>query len=176
MPPGLIVANAFPATLDIRMEFYNATIDLVQRHHVSYQDAIFGVRQMVRESHERQTRTGNLCQHRTDGGVAGSGAPRRGAHDHPGSGQPGEPAVLQLCFGALLLLFTASCVLVVRFINDPARLGTLFTITGVSIVGLVAQMVSLWKQKVTADIVALLAHNLQPGDTRAVIEVLFAKL
>lgn len=45
---GLIVANAFPATLDIRMEFYNATIDLVQRHHVSYQDAIFGVRQMVR--------------------------------------------------------------------------------------------------------------------------------
>jgi hypothetical protein len=45
---GLIVANAFPATLDIRMEFYNAAIDLVQRHHVSYQDAIFGVRQMVR--------------------------------------------------------------------------------------------------------------------------------
>ena len=83
---------------------------------------------------------------------------------------------LYFCFGALLLLFTASCVLVVRFINDPARLGTLFTITGVSIVGLVAQMVSLWKQKVTADIVALLAHNLQPGDTRAVIEVLFAKL
>lgn len=82
----------------------------------------------------------------------------------------------QVCFGALLLLFTASCVLVVKFMNDPTRLGTLFTITGVSIVGLVAQMVSLWKQKVTADIVALLARNLQPGDTRAVIEVLFAKL
>jgi hypothetical protein len=82
----------------------------------------------------------------------------------------------QICFGALLLLFTGSCLLVLKFINDPSRLGTLFTVTGVSMAGLIAQMASLWKQKVTADVVALLARNLQPGDTRAVIEVLFAKL
>ena len=43
-------------------------------------------------------------------------------------------------------------------------------------VGLIAQMVSLWKQKVTADIIAVLARSLQPGDVRGVIEVLFAKL
>jgi hypothetical protein len=42
---GLIIANAFPATLDMRMEFYNAAIDLVQRRHVSYQDAVLGVRE-----------------------------------------------------------------------------------------------------------------------------------
>ena len=82
----------------------------------------------------------------------------------------------QLCFGALLLLFTGSCVLVVTFLNDASRLGTLFTITGVSIAGLITQMVSLWKQKVTADVIAVLARNLQPRDVRAVIEVLFAKL
>jgi hypothetical protein len=82
----------------------------------------------------------------------------------------------QMCFGALLLLFTGSCVLVVRFINDPGRLGVLFTATGISIAGLITQMVSLWKQKVTADVVALLAGNLQPADVRAVIEILFAKL
>ncbi len=82
----------------------------------------------------------------------------------------------QLCFATLLLLFTGSCVLVVNFLNDPGRLGALFTVTGVSIVGLVAQMVSLWKQKVTADIIAVLARSLQPGDVRGVIEVLFAKL
>jgi hypothetical protein len=29
---------------------------------------------------------------------------------------------------------------------------------------------------VTADLIALLARNLQPGDVRGVIEVLFAKL
>jgi len=82
----------------------------------------------------------------------------------------------QLCFAALLLLFIGSCVLVVKFLNDPGRLGALFTITGVSIVGLIAQMVSLWKQKVTADIIAVLARSLQPCDVRGVIEVLFAKL
>lgn len=82
----------------------------------------------------------------------------------------------QLCFAALLLLFTGSCVLVVTFLNDPGRLGALFAVTGVSIVGLIAQMVSLWKQKVTADIIVVLARSLQPGDVRGVIEVLFAKL
>jgi hypothetical protein len=82
----------------------------------------------------------------------------------------------QICFGALLLLFTGSCILVLKFINDPGKLGTLFTVTGLSLVGLIAQMVSLWKQKVTADVLALLARNLQPGDVRAVVEVLFAKL
>lgn len=82
----------------------------------------------------------------------------------------------QLCFAALLLLFTGSCVLVVTFLNDPGRLGALFTVTGVSIVGLIAQMVSLWKQKVTADIIVVLARSLQPSDVRGVIEVLFAKL
>ena len=68
----------------------------------------------------------------------------------------------QLCFGALLLLFTASCALVVHFINDPGRLGTLFAVTGISIVGLVAQMVSLWKQKVTADVRAVLGDAEHP--------------
>jgi hypothetical protein len=45
---GLIIANAFPATLDIRMEFYNAVVDVMQRRQVSYQDAVFAVRQKVR--------------------------------------------------------------------------------------------------------------------------------
>jgi len=36
--------------------------------------------------------------------------------------------------------------------------------------------VSLWKQKVAADIIAVLARNLQPGEVRGVIELLFVKL
>jgi hypothetical protein len=82
----------------------------------------------------------------------------------------------QLCFAAMVILLAGSCLLVVRFIDNPSRLGVLFTVTGVSIAGLVAQMVSLWKQKVTADVVALLARNLAPADVRGVIEILFAKL
>ena len=45
---GLIIANAFPATLDVRMELYNAAVDLAERRQVSYQDAVFGVRQVIR--------------------------------------------------------------------------------------------------------------------------------
>ena len=82
----------------------------------------------------------------------------------------------QLCFAALLLLFTGSCVLVVTFLNDPGRLGALFTVTGVSIVGLIAQMVALRKQKVTADLITILSRSLKQGDVRGVIEVLLAKL
>jgi hypothetical protein len=82
----------------------------------------------------------------------------------------------QLCFAALLLVFTGSCVLVATFLNDPRRLGALFAVTGVSIVGLIAQMVALRKQKVTADLITVLARSLRPGDVRGVIEVLFAKL
>ena len=82
----------------------------------------------------------------------------------------------QVCFGALLIFFTASCGLVVKFMNDPGRLGTLFAVTGIAIVGLIAGMVLLWKQKVTADVLVLLTRHLQPGDLRGVIEILFAKL
>ena len=82
----------------------------------------------------------------------------------------------QVCFLVLLLLFTVSCALVVKFMHDPARLGALFAFTGVSIVALVALMVSLRKQKVTADVVGLLASNLQPADVRGIVEILFAKL
>ena len=43
-PRGQVIDNPFPATLDIGLEFYNATMDLVQRRQIPYQDAIVGVR------------------------------------------------------------------------------------------------------------------------------------
>ena len=110
------------------------------------------------------------------GEAAGPAAPRSDLTHELTEVSRANRVYFQLCFGALLLLFTASCALVVQFMNDPGRLGALFAVTGVSIVGLVAQMVSLWKQKVTADVIAVLARNLQRGDVRGVIEVLFAKL
>ena len=43
-PRGQIIDTPFPATLDLGLEFYNATMDLVQRRQMRYQDAILGVR------------------------------------------------------------------------------------------------------------------------------------
>ena len=45
---GLVIANAFPATLDTRMELYDAAMRLVQHERVSYQDAVFMVRSRLR--------------------------------------------------------------------------------------------------------------------------------
>jgi hypothetical protein len=45
---GLVIANAFPATLDTRMELYDAAMRLVQHDGVSYQDAVFMVRSRLR--------------------------------------------------------------------------------------------------------------------------------
>jgi hypothetical protein len=47
---GLVIANAFPATLDTRMDFYDAAMRLVQHEGVSYQDAVFMVRSRLRRS------------------------------------------------------------------------------------------------------------------------------
>ena len=43
-PRGQIIDNSFPATLDMGLEFYNATMDLMQRRHMRYQDALLGAR------------------------------------------------------------------------------------------------------------------------------------
>jgi len=45
---GLVIANAFPATLQTRMELYDAAMRLVQHEGVSYQDAVFMVRSRLR--------------------------------------------------------------------------------------------------------------------------------
>ncbi|HEX8027485.1 MAG TPA: hypothetical protein VF491_03440 [Vicinamibacterales bacterium] len=82
----------------------------------------------------------------------------------------------QLCFLALLFLFTGSCILIVQFIDEPRRLGAVFAVTGVSIVALIAQMVSLRRQTVTADLIAILARSLEPRQVRGVIEILLARL
>jgi hypothetical protein len=82
----------------------------------------------------------------------------------------------QLCCAALVILFTVSSGLIVRLMNDPGELGALFAFTGISFIVLVACMIWVWKQKVTADVVVLLARHLHEKDIRGVIEVLFNEL
>jgi hypothetical protein len=45
---GLFIGNAFPATLDTRMDLYDAAMRLVQHQGVNYQDAVFMVRSRLR--------------------------------------------------------------------------------------------------------------------------------
>jgi hypothetical protein len=45
---GLVIANAFPATLETRMDLYEAAMRIVEHEGVSYQDAVFMVRSTLR--------------------------------------------------------------------------------------------------------------------------------
>jgi hypothetical protein len=132
----------------------------VQRRQISYQDAVFGVRRTTRANHEHEAGIEAYI-----GGV--QMASQRWQCAEEGALTTGLAAVSldqPAVFPDLLRRFAAA---LHRQLHPgaevhqrPAKLGTLFTVTGLSLVGLIAQMVSLWKQKVTADVLALLARNL----------------
>jgi hypothetical protein len=82
----------------------------------------------------------------------------------------------QICFASVGVLLAGSCALVIAFIDDPGRVGTVFGVTGVTIVGLIGQMIGLWKQKVAADIIVVLARNVPGPEIKPVLDVLLAKL
>ena len=76
-----------------------------------------------------------------------------------------------LCVALLLLLFAGATILVLRSLNKPGQIAGIFGVTGVSFMGIVAQMVRLWKQKVNTDMMLVLAGNMRPQDFKAVVEI-----
>jgi hypothetical protein len=60
----------------------------------------------------------------------------------------------------------------VKYLSNPSVITGIFATSGISITGLVVQMMKFWKVKVNSDIVLVLARNLSPQDTRGVIEIL----
>jgi hypothetical protein len=81
-----------------------------------------------------------------------------------------------ICFAALCLLFVVSGVILVKFIGEPKQLERIYAVTGLSIVGIVAQMVKLWKEKTSADLILVLARRLRPDETRGILEILLKNL
>jgi hypothetical protein len=81
-----------------------------------------------------------------------------------------------ICFGALCILFAASGVILVKYIGEPKRLESIYAVTGLSILGIVAQMVKLWKEKTSADLILVLVRRLQPQDMRGILEILLKNL
>jgi hypothetical protein len=77
-----------------------------------------------------------------------------------------------ICVGMVLVVFLGACVLTVKYLSDPALVVKIFAASGVSIGGLVVQMLKFWKEKVNSDTVLVLARNLSPPDTRAILELL----
>jgi hypothetical protein len=77
-----------------------------------------------------------------------------------------------VCVAFLVVLFAGSCYVIIHFIDKPKDAAAVFGVTGISFTGLIAQMSSLWKKKVTSDMLLVLAGQLQPSDLKGIVDVL----
>lgn len=82
----------------------------------------------------------------------------------------------QFCFALLVVLFLGCGALVIYFLNEPSKAGVIFGITGLSFLGIIAQMLKLWKQKVASDLTLALAGALPPSQLLTALETILKQL
>lgn len=105
------------------------------------------------------------------GGVrARSGAPRPSLRDDLQTIARGNGFWFSCCFAAALGVFGLAVWFAVVLRDNPAQLTAVSTASGVTIVGALSAMTSLWKQKVRADLLFTLSSQLTPDLMSAVLE------
>jgi hypothetical protein len=77
-----------------------------------------------------------------------------------------------VCVAFLLVIFSGACYLIAHFMDKPQSAAAIFSITGVSFAGITTQMISLWKKKVSSDMLLVLAGQLRPADLKGITDVL----
>ena len=80
------------------------------------------------------------------------------------------------CFVSLVLLFVGCIALVFNFLNEPSKAGAVFGVTGLSFLGVIAQMLKLWKQKVASDFTLALAGSLPAQQLLTALETILKQL
>jgi hypothetical protein len=81
-----------------------------------------------------------------------------------------------ICFAAVLVVLAGAGVITVRYLNSPSTIRTIFGVLGISITALTVQLTSLWKQKVSADLLAVLARNVDENQLKGLLDTLVARL
>jgi hypothetical protein len=81
-----------------------------------------------------------------------------------------------VCFAVVLLILAGAAAITLRYLDSPDTIRAIFGVLGISITALTIQLTSLWKQKVSADLLAVLARNFDEDQLKTVVEALLAKL
>jgi hypothetical protein len=81
-----------------------------------------------------------------------------------------------VCFGAVLMILAGAAAITLRYLDSPDTIRTIFGVLGVSITALTVQLTSLWKQKVSADLIAVLARNFDSDQMKVIVDALLTKL
>ncbi len=82
----------------------------------------------------------------------------------------------RICFGAVLLVLVGAAVITLRYLDSPATIRAIFGVLGISITALTVQLTSLWKQKVSADLLVVLTRNVDEDQLKRILDFLLAKL
>jgi hypothetical protein len=81
-----------------------------------------------------------------------------------------------LCFAAVWVVFIGAAAIAVRYLDSPDRIRTIFSVLGISITALFGQMTSLWKQKVKADMLLVLARQIPEAELKSIVDALLRDL
>jgi cytochrome c biogenesis protein CcdA len=81
-----------------------------------------------------------------------------------------------VCFAAVAIVFGLAIWFVLRLQDDPRQLTAVSAASGVSVMGAVTLLVSMWARKNKADMLAALVPNLDEDALRAVCETLLKQL
>jgi hypothetical protein len=82
----------------------------------------------------------------------------------------------RLCVGALVVIFSACCVLLYVYRDNTLIMTGLFTVTGISFATITPQMLSFWRERFRTDTVLILARQLPPSETLQMIQLLMADI
>lgn len=76
----------------------------------------------------------------------------------------------------VVIVFILSLVLIMKFLSDPGKVQTIFSISGVSVMGLIIYMTKLWKDKVNTDMLLILISTLDKEMINPILVSLINKL
>ena len=81
-----------------------------------------------------------------------------------------------ICFAAVLVVLAGAGLITVRYLDSPSTIRTIFGVLGISITALTVQLTSLWKQKVSADLLVVLARNVDESQLKGLLDTLVSRL
>jgi len=80
-----------------------------------------------------------------------------------------------ICVGMLLILFISSLAIVFMFIPNTQLLYSIFSVLGISVSGVITQMISLWREKSYVDLLYILAGTLKEDIIKSILQILVKK-
>jgi hypothetical protein len=80
-----------------------------------------------------------------------------------------------ICVGMVVLAFLISLFLIIYYIKKPEKIQIVFSITGLSVMGLIIYMNKLWKDKVNSDMLLVLVGTLKKEMITTILVALIKK-